>query len=728
MDLVGLFRSSQLPRTALIFLPLAALSVGVLYVLYQAQVQAAREVLEGIERNRIEFAQQLIGADLRFIVSDALYLSEQPALQRWLASDTAETRQHVKAQYLALANYRPGYDQVRFLDASGREQLRVDATVGGARATPDAELQDKADRPYTRNALKLGPREVFISALDLNVEGGAIEQPIKPTIRVATAVFDDQGRKRGIVVVNYLYRGVLERLRQLRAEAGQIWLLNADGDVLLGPDPADEWAFMYPDRAGRGFGQRFPAVWRAAREGDTIGQFDADGDLYSYVRIVPATMAQTMVAQRGAAIAAGAPSWLVITRLPEHAAASRTEPVRNNLTVVGSALLVVFLAISWLIARYWADRRVAQQQIQQSEARFRGLLDAAPDAILIADAHGRIVLTNARTEAMFGYPRSELIGKPVELLVPNRFRDGHAALRDGYITSPSVRPMGARLELYGQRRDGSEVPVSISLSPVQTESQLLIFADIRDVTDQREIDRQLRELNVKLERDNAALDALNKELESFSYSVSHDLRAPLRAIDGFSQAVMEDYAGKLDANGRNYLQRVRAAAQRMGMLIDDLLKLARISRMDVEWSEVDLSGMGREVARDLKEAEPDRAATFDIADQLTVHGDPRLLRVALDNLLGNAWKFTKGRDPAVISLGRTDHNGETAYFVRDNGAGFDMTYADKLFGAFQRLHDAKEFPGTGIGLATVQRVLRKHGGRIWAEAAPDRGATFYFQL
>ena len=728
MDLTGLFRSSLLPRTALIFLPLAALSVGVLYALYHAQVQAAREVLEGIERNRVEFAQQLIGADLRFIVSDALYLSEQPALQRWLASDTAETRQHVKAQYLALANYRPGYDQIRFLDASGRERLRVDAAAGGARVTPDAELQDKSDRPYTRNALQLGPREVFISALDLNVEGGVIEQPIKPTIRVAAAAFDDQGRKRGIVVVNYLYRGVLERLRQLRAEAGQIWLLNADGDVLLGPDPADEWAFMYPDRPGRGFAQRFPAVWRAAREGNTIGQFDADGDLYSYVRIVPAATAQTMMVQRGAAVAAGAPTWFVITRLTETAAAARTESVRNNLTVVGSSLLVVFLVISWLIARYWDYRRGAQQQIQQSEARFRGLLDAAPDAILIADEQGRIVLTNARTETMFGYPRSELIGRPVELLVPHRFRGGHAALRDGYIASPSVRPMGARLELYGQRRDGSEVPVAISLSPVQTEGQLLIFADIRDVTDQREIDRQLRELNVKLERDNTALDALNKELESFSYSVSHDLRAPLRAIDGFSQAVMEDYADKLDANGRNYLQRIRAAAQRMGMLIDDLLKLARISRMDVEWSEVDLSDMGREVARDLKEAEPDRAATFDIADKLTVHGDPRLLRVALDNLLGNAWKFTKGRDPAVISLGRTDHNGETAYFVRDNGAGFDMTYADKLFGAFQRLHDAKEFPGTGIGLATVQRVLRKHGGRIWAEAAPDRGATFYFQL
>jgi PAS domain S-box-containing protein len=728
MDLMGPFRSGLLPRTALIFLPLAALSIGVLYALYLAQLDAAHEVLEGVERNRIELAQQSVGGDLRFIVSDILYQSEQPALRRWLASGVAEHHDQVKAQFLNLVAYRPNYDQVRFIDVNGREQVRVNADSGGARVVPAAELQDRSQRPHTREALKLGPREVYISPLDLSVEQGAIEQPIKPMIRVSAAVFDERGRKRGVVMVNYRYRGVLERLRRLKAEAGQIWLLNTDGDILLGPDADDEWAFMYPDRTGRGFAQRFPSVWPALREGRAVGQVELDGDLFSYGRIIPAALAQAMLTERGATIAASAPTWVVVSRLSAAAAAARAEPVRQNLMGVGAVLLAVFLAISWLIARYWAYRRVAQQQVEQSEARFRGLLEAAPDAILITDINGRIVLTNVQAETMFGYPRAELVGQPVEMLVPERFRGGHAGLRDGYVAAPSARPMGARLELHGRRRDGSEVPVAISLSPVRTERELLVFADIRDVSDQREAARHLQELNARLERDNVTLNALNKELESFSYSVSHDLRSPLRAIDGFSQAVMEDYADKLDASGRNYLQRIRAAAQRMGLLIDDLLKLARISRMDVEWDEVDLTGIGREVARDLKESDPARTATFDIADGLLVRGDRRLIRVAMDNLLGNAWKFTKGRDPAVISLGRTEHNGESAYFVRDNGAGFDMTYADKLFGAFQRLHDAREFPGTGIGLATVQRVIRKHGGQVWADAAPGHGATFYFRL
>jgi len=226
----------------------------------------------------------------------------------------------------------------------------------------------------------------------------------------------------------------------------------------------------------------------------------------------------------------------------------------------------------------------------------------------------------------------------------------------------------------------------------------------------------------------AATDAANKELEAFSYSVSHDLRGPLRSIDGFSQALLEDYADRLDEPGRQHLARVRAATLRMGGLIDDLLELSRMTRMEMRGETVDLSVLAESVLGELQRTEPTRRVEVAIQPGLQVEGDPKLLRIVLANLLSNAWKFT-GRQPAArIELGLQDDGDERAYFVRDNGVGFDMAYAPKLFGAFQRLHAQGEFPGTGIGLATVQRIINRHGGRIWAEAAVNQGSTFYFAL
>jgi light-regulated signal transduction histidine kinase (bacteriophytochrome) len=226
-----------------------------------------------------------------------------------------------------------------------------------------------------------------------------------------------------------------------------------------------------------------------------------------------------------------------------------------------------------------------------------------------------------------------------------------------------------------------------------------------------------------------AAEASNQELEAFSYSVSHDLRAPLRGIDGFSQALLEDYSAKLDQEAKGYLTLIRAGAQKMGELIDDLIELSRVTRSDLQRTKVDLSRIAREAVDDLRRAEPRRRVDVVIQDGIIVEGDPKLLRVALDNLLGNAWKFTSRQSEARIEFGlSTTVDGRATYFVRDNGAGFDMTYASRLFGPFQRLHSMNEFPGTGIGLATVQRVIRRHGGHVRAEGSIGNGASFFFTL
>jgi light-regulated signal transduction histidine kinase (bacteriophytochrome) len=217
-------------------------------------------------------------------------------------------------------------------------------------------------------------------------------------------------------------------------------------------------------------------------------------------------------------------------------------------------------------------------------------------------------------------------------------------------------------------------------------------------------------------------------LEAFSYSVSHDLRAPLRGIDGWSQALLEDYHDKLDEQGRQYIERVRSETQRMGRLIDDILHLSRVTRAEMVKEVVDLSALAREIIEHLKLVDPTRQVVFNIQDGMSANGDQHLLEVALNNLLGNAYKFTGRHADAHVEFGQTELKGQRVFFVRDNGVGFDMTYSQKLFGAFQRMHKASEFPGTGIGLATVQRIVQRHGGRVWAEAKVGGGATFYFTL
>jgi PAS domain S-box-containing protein len=377
------------------------------------------------------------------------------------------------------------------------------------------------------------------------------------------------------------------------------------------------------------------------------------------------------------------------------------------------------------------ELEVAQRGAAERERdRLISVVEATTDLISMSDPQGKILYLNHAGRRLTG------IGdRPVEEL---QIPDLHppwatalilstgvpTALRDGYWSGDTA--------LLGP--DQHEFPVSqVILSHRDGQGEVEYLSTImRDVTERKQTEQELRELTSELEtrvqERTAELERTNKELESFSYSVSHDLRAPLRAIDGFSRLLLEDYGATLEGEAQDYLIRVRKAVQRMGNLIDDLLNLSRVSRAELRPATVDLSRLATEIAAELREGNGARAVDVSIAPGLTAQGDPQLLRVALHNLLGNAWKYTGKTPQARIEFGAFQQDDETVYFVRDNGAGFDMQYAGKLFGAFQRLHTEREFAGTGIGLATVARIVHRHGGEIWAEGVPGVGATFYFIL
>ena len=358
------------------------------------------------------------------------------------------------------------------------------------------------------------------------------------------------------------------------------------------------------------------------------------------------------------------------------------------------------------------------------------IVESSEDAIISKDLQSNITTWNAGAERMFGYTADEIIGRSILTLIPPERHVEEPAILEKILKGQIIDPF----ETVRSTKDGRLIDVSVTISPIRDIHGEISGASkiARDITEAKRAADQIRQLNADLEQRvaerTAELEAVNKELEAFSYSVSHDLRAPLRHVNGFSLAVMEDCGQQLDELGRSYLKEIRNASKEMANLIDDLLMLARVSRTEMHRERFDLSELAKSVINDLRKSDPDRRVDVRLEENVFAYGDKRLVQIVLTNLLGNAWKFTSTKDDPQIVFGIEVESDQSSYFVRDNGAGFDMAYSKKLFGAFQRLHSVHEFEGTGIGLATVMRIVNRHGGRVWAEGKINEGAKFNFTL
>ncbi len=623
------------------------------------------------------------------------------------ASFAPGTRRDMIAERLASLRRAHGYLVVFLIDAAGAVRLS-----SGTDAVPPSEYA----LGLAREALRL--RRVLLSDIHSNPD----EKEPMPVIDILVPLLRPADSGRAEVGAVYIR---VEAHRTLDMILGNWPPKFRSGETFLARREGSDIVYLNDLRYRPGSALYFRLPVSRSSLLATIASEGAEGIIEGVdYRDMPSI---------GAALSVPDTGWLLVSKVDKE---ELFESIDERARAIAALVILSVLGMGLALVLWWRQHHTlirAQSYMHEQERkaltrRYEVLVQQASDSIILFNDRGQVLEANDRASAVYGYSKEELRSLSLDDLC----QEESCAMRATGLCAENEE--GILCEVVHCRKNGQLFPVEVSARRICTNVETVVQAIIRDISERKEAEREILQLNAELEAKvtarTAELEEANRELEAFSYSLSHDLRAPLRHLIGFSRILQGDCGGQLDDACRGHLERVVAAGERMDRLVESVLKLFQIGLCQgTEREPVDMSAMAREILAQLAMTHPGRRVICDVADSVTAIGDAALLRGALENLLGNAWKYTLKQKEARVQFGsRWLDNGQQAYFIRDNGAGFDMAYADELFMPFRRLHSANDFPGTGIGLASVQRIVRRHGGRIWAESRAGEGATFLFTL
>lgn len=692
------------------FLPVMVLFSGIAVVLYHKDASSERMIFENNEIHNVNLQMEIITSELESVASDLIWLASMAELQRMFAGIEANAaRADLMHECLAMCQAKQFYDQVRVLDETGMELVRVNLNEGHPYIVPIKQLQSKAGRPYFKGTFLLGPGQIYVSPFDLNLEGGQIERPPKPVLRFGTPVFDNQGKKRGIVILNYLGARLLSDLDRSHADyPGEIMLLNSDGFWLHSPRPEDEWGFMFEDKRDRTFGKAFPAAWSRISTTES-GQFHHRNGLFTFATVYP--LLDTRNASRGsgkATVARVGPDeakayyWKIVSHVSPDVLNAGPHRFFFGLLQILIALCVLMGLGSGVLARARVNRRLAERELRESEEKFRALLQSASEAIVIVDSKGSIVLVNRRTEEMFGYRSDELLGQTLEILLPERFRSAHIKARADYVSSPHIRHLAADLGLLGLKKDGTEFPVEIGLSYVETHGEILSMSYITDITERKRVEGKVRQYQEQLRSLASELSLVEERERRRIAEELHDEIAQTLAVSKIRLAELRAKAGSNDlAMGldeiQNHIDQTVAATRSLIFEISPPILYELGFEAAVEWLTEHFSeqhGLAISFKSDGKEKpldEPIRIVLFKAVRELFV----------------NVTKHAKA-SKAQVSIRANDQHLQV--LVEDNGIGLDISSAE-----------SPTHMTSGFGLFNIRERLEHHGGKLEIESEPGHG-------
>jgi len=719
----------------LLFIPISVLVIYGTWSQGLASIQSEQAILMAYEQTYVALGKIRLSEELEIPIRHLTSLAKEKVVSKVYQSG-GENSELMEQAFISLLSRNINYAQVRWIDQNGLERIRVDNN-GFPSPAPNSQLQNKFDRYYFKDTMRLSPGKIYVSPLDLNSENGQIEIPYEPMMRIAAPVFDQQSNPRGILIINIAMQPILNTfIRNTGPAAERLMLINADGFWLRSPDVTQEWGFMFHDKTAS-LSSLYPQAWHAI-SAQRDGQIRLADGLWTWDSVSPVHSSEKVLAQNL--------NWIVLTHMPAQQLSAIDQRIWSTKIINALIILTLFALMLWYLTKSRAaqvqaekdaalehTKAVAAEQLYQVNKRFQMLFQANASGLLVVDNNGGIVLLNPQCERMFGYDAKELHQQDIEILVPELSQAQHKHFCASYLQYLTTGNASNSREVCGRHKDGSAFSVEISLSPYEEDNHTFILVNILDISKRKHAQDKLMNLTENLEQRvadrTAELQAANLELDSFAYAVAHDLRAPLRAMAGFSQALVEDFDQSLESEAKEYLDHIIKGGQRMGELIDGLLTLSRSTRGKLVREKVDISAIAERFLQELSRSEPQRQVSWQVESGLRGRGDPRMIEVVMQNLLGNAWKYSAAKADATITVhSQIGEDGDDLICVADNGAGFDMAHAGKLFQPFQRLHRQEEFVGIGIGLATVQRIIHRHGGIIHADSIPGQGARFCFSL